>query len=173
MSQESMNLNYGRHCVVESSDMHFLATILESEFHSFSLCVADLQTWPSYDDFVMERDGYFIGLSWAGENVVQVDGPLRLFMRWVDLSGSLCSLESLDDFAMRRWLRGRYPEWDVHLVRSKVTSHVADRSGLLYIPICPTGVGAWQRPIPHEQSDGASNSVLAGVIAKECLDPSE
>src|SRR5580692_4144679 len=110
MSQESMNLPYGRHCMVESSDMHFFATISESEFYDFRLCIAELHAWPSYDDFVMERDGYFMGLSWAGENVVQVEVPLRLFRRWVDLTGSPCRLGSLDDFAMRRWLRGRYPE---------------------------------------------------------------
>jgi hypothetical protein len=40
MSQESVNLNYGRHCVVESSDMHFRATILEPELHDFKLRVA-------------------------------------------------------------------------------------------------------------------------------------
>lgn len=170
MSQESVNLNCGRHCVVESSDMHFLATISEPEFHEFALRLPELQAWPSYDDFVMERDGYFMGLSWAGENVVQVEVPLRLFVRWVDLTGSPCSLQSLDDFAMRRWLRDRHPEWHVQLVRSKAISPVVDRGGPLYIPICPTGVDAWQKRLPPEQ---ASNNVLSGVIAKECLDPAE
>jgi hypothetical protein len=172
MSQESVNLNCGRHCMVESSDMHFLATILEPEFNDYRLCMAELKGRPSYDDFVMERDGYFMGLSWAGENVVQVEVPHRFFMRWVDLTGSPCSLESLDDFAMRRWLRARYPEWNVRL-RSKVTPRVADQSGLLYIPVCLTAVEAWQRHLFPIQSDGAFNSVLAGFIAEECLDPAE
>jgi hypothetical protein len=151
--------------------MLFLATILEPEFNEFRLYVAELQAWPSYDDFVMERDGYFIGLSWAGENVVQVEVPLRLFMRWVDLTGSPRSLESVDDFAMRRWLRARYPEWNLHLVRSKATSGVADRSGHLCIPICRTAVEARQEGILPVRSEEASNSVLVDVIAKECLDP--
>ena len=55
--------------MVEVSEMHFLATILESEFQQFSLYVTELQAWPSHGDFVMERDGYFMGLSWAGESV--------------------------------------------------------------------------------------------------------
>ena len=159
--------------MVESSEMRFLATILEPEFYMFKLCVGELQAWPSFEDFAMERDGYFIGLSWAGENIVQVEVPLRLFTRWVDLTGSACSLESLDDFAMRRWLRARYPEWNLHLVRSKAPSRVADRSGLLYIPFCLTAVEAWQKQLLPVQSDEASNNVLARVIAKECLDPAE
>jgi hypothetical protein len=153
--------------------MHFFATISEPEFNAFRMSVVEIQAWPSYDDFVMERDGSFMGLSWAGENVVQVEVPLHLFMRWVDLTGSPCNLESLDDFAMRRWLRAKYPEWSVHLVPSKATSRVAGRSGLLDIPICRTAVEAWQKRLLPAQSDGASISVLAGVIAEECLDPAE
>jgi hypothetical protein len=161
--------------MVESSDMRVLAMISEAEFEEFVLYLPDLRAWPSYDDFVMERDGYFIGSSWAGENVVQVEVPLRLFRCWVDLTGSSCSMESLDDFAKRRWLRARYPEWNMQLVRPEATSRVADRSGPLYIPVCLTAVEAWQRRILRVPAGSASTGGrdLARVIAEECLDPAD
>jgi hypothetical protein len=154
----------------ESSDMRFMATILESEFHDFSWYLAELQAWANYDEFIMERDGSFLGLSWAGETIVQVEVPLRSFMRWVELTGSPCSLKSLDDFAMRRWLRAKYPERSVRLVRSTAASPLGDIGDYLDIPVCLTAVEARERRLPPEQSDEASDNTLAGVIARECLD---
>jgi hypothetical protein len=154
----------------EPSDMRFMATILESEFHDFSWYLAELQAWSNYDEFIIERDGSFLGLSWAGENIVQVEVPLRSFMRWVDLTGTPCSLKSLDDFAMRRWLRAKHPERSVRLVRSTAASPSGDIGDFLDIPVCFAAVEVRKRRLLPEQSDEASDSILAGVIARECLD---
>ncbi len=170
MSRETVNLIYGQECVAETTEMVFLATIFEREFHEFRAFVEDLRAWPGYDDFVMERDGYFIGLSWAGEHVVQVEVPLRSFARWVDLTGSPRDLRGLDDFAMRRWLRANHPDWDTHIVSSKAAAAAASR-GLLDIPFFLSEGEARRKRLPIIQTGGASNDVLAGVIARECLDP--
>jgi len=170
MPVESETLTYGRHCMDEPSDMQVLATILESEFPDFSWYLAELQAWSSYDDFVMERDGYFLGLSWAGENIVQVEVPLLWFMRWVDLTGSPCTLKSLDDFATRRWLRAKYPERSLRLVWPPATSPIGESGDFLDIPVCLTPVEARKKHSLPVQSDEASDNVLAGVIARECLD---
>jgi hypothetical protein len=154
----------------EPSDMRFMATILESEFHDFSWYLAELQAWSNYDEFVMERDGSFLGLSWAGETIVQIEVPLRSFMRWVDLTGSPCSLKSLDDFAMRRWLRAKYPKRIARLVRSTAASASGDIDDFLDIPVCLTAVEVREKRLLSEQSEEASDSFLAGVIARECLD---
>jgi hypothetical protein len=154
----------------EPSDMRFMAMILESEFHDFSWYLAELQAWSNYDEFVMERDGSFLGLSWAGETIVQVEVPLRSFMRWVDLTGSACSLKSLDDFAMRRWLRANYPQRSVRVVRSTAASPLGDIGDFLDIPVCLTAVEIRERRLLPDQSDEASDNILAGVIARECLD---
>jgi hypothetical protein len=157
----------------ELSDMRFMATILESEFYDFSWYLAELQAWSNYDDFVMDRDGAFLGLSWAGESMVQVEVPLRSFRRWVDLTGSHCSLESLDDFAMRRWLRAKYPERSMRLVRSTAAPPLGDIGDFLDIPVCLTAVEVREKRLLLDQSDEASDSILAGVIARECLDNAE
>ncbi len=153
--------------MVEFSELHVIATISEAEFPEFSWCVGELQSWPSYDDFAMERDGYLLGLSWAGQDVVQVEVPLRSFMRWVELTGSQCSLESLDDFATRRWLRSRYPERSVRLVRSTSTPPEGERGDFLDIPVC---VEVPEKRAARKQSDEISDTVLADEIARECLD---
>jgi hypothetical protein len=171
MSQDSVGLIYGRECQVDTAETVVLASIFENEFHEFGACVEELRAWPSYDDFVMERDGYFIGLSWAGENVVQVEVPLRLFTRWVELTGSPRDLQSLDDFAMRRWLRAKYPNWEAHLVRPKAETPVDAPSGLLDIPFAITEAEASRNRLPSVEADGFSEHALAGAIAKECLDP--
>jgi hypothetical protein len=170
MPAESETLTYRRHCMDEPSDTQVIATILESEFPDFSWYLAELQAWSSYDDFMMERDGYFLGLSWAGENIVQVEISLHSFMRWVDLTGSPCSLQSLDDFAMRRWLRSKYPERRVRLVRPSALSPIGDSGAFLYIPVCLTPVEARKKHLMLVQSDEVSDNILAGVIARECLD---
>jgi hypothetical protein len=151
----------------EASDMRFMATISESEFHDFSWYLAELQAWSSYDDFVLERDGSFLGLSWAGEDVIQAEVSLRAFMRWVDLTGSPCTLKSLDDFAMRRWLRAKYPERSVRLVRSSPSGEIGN---FLDIPVSLTAVEARETRRLPEQSRETSDSILASVIARECLD---
>jgi hypothetical protein len=154
----------------DTSDAHVIATILESEFADFSWYLAELQAWSSYDDFVMERDGYFLGLSWAGENIAQVDVPLASFMRWVDLTGSPCNLKSLDDFATRRWLRAKHPERSVRLVWPTATLPTGESSDFLDIPVCLTPLEARKKHSLPVQSHEASDNVLASVIARECLD---
>jgi hypothetical protein len=159
--------------MVELPDMHFFAMISELEFTGFKFCIADLRAYPSYLDFILRRDGYFIGLSWAGEVAVQVEVPLRLFTCWVDLTGSPCTLASLDDFAMRRWVRARHPEWNMQLVSSEASSRGDDRGGLLCIPVRREAVEAWKARLVRMQSDipCAPGGDLARVIAEECLDP--
>jgi len=170
MSDESLNTACGRSCIVDSKHVRFLAMIAESEFASFKLRVSELRAWPSYDDFVMERDGYFLGLSWAGENVVQVDVPFRLFGRWIELTGAPSCLKSLDDFAMRRSLRSKHRDWRIHIVSPLETSYVAAESGLLYVPVHgDAGKKHAAAGVSAERSDDG----LAAAIAAECLDPAE
>jgi hypothetical protein len=170
MLAESVPITHGRHCMVESREVHVIATVSEREFHVFSLYVAELQGWPSYHDFTMERDGYLLGLSWAGENVVQVEVPLGSFARWVELTGSPRNLESLDDFAMRRWLRSQYPERSVRLVRATATSPAGSRNEFLDIPFCLAAAAAQETGVLPGQPEENSDADLAGVIARECLD---
>jgi len=155
--------------MVESPEVHVIATVSEREFHVFSLYVSELQGWPSYDDFTMERDGYLLGLSWAGENVVQVEVPLSSFTRWVELTGSPRNLESLDDFAMRRWLRSQYPERSARLVRSTATAP-AGTNEFLDIPFSLTATAAQEIGDSPGPSEKNPDDDLAGVIARECLD---
>jgi hypothetical protein len=170
MPAESVPITHGRHRMVEAQEVHVIATVSEREFHVFSLYVAELQRWPSFHDFAMERDGYLLGLSWAGENVFQVEVPLNAFTRWVELTGISRSLESLDDFAMRRWLRSQHPERSVRVVRSIAASPAGSRSEFLDIPVGPAANAAQEMRLSPEPSEETSDAVLAGVIARECLD---
>jgi hypothetical protein len=158
----------GRRCVVDSSQMQFLAAIAEPDFSGFKSAVAELQSWPSHEDFVLERDGFFLGLSWGGVNAVQVEVPLRAFTRWVELTGAPASILTLDDLAMRRWLRARYPHWVVTLVRLKEAACANDQKGQLEIPVYPSAAGEGQSA--PSRSDPGSDSALVSAILAGCLD---
>ena len=158
----------GRRCIIGSSETHFLATISEADFPGFRSHIESFRAWPTYNDFMMERDGCFLGLSWAGVDVVQVETPLGAFERWIELTGSQFSLESLDDFAMRRWLRAQHPEWVVSALRLNSSTISADRVDRLYIPIYPTSLEGGRR-LP-QNSDEVSDAELARGIAADCLD---
>jgi hypothetical protein len=165
-----MNLSFSSHCIVEDSEMYFQATIPEPDFEDYSSCIQELE-FRSYDDFVLERDGFFIGLSWAGDNIVQVMTPFRLFKRWLDLTGVRRSLESLDDFAMRRWLRSEYPNWSAQFIDSAEIYRAPARSDRLYIPTRDASAETWRKRGRFARSAETLQANVAGAIARECLDP--
>lgn len=156
----------GKSLVLEVGDMYFQAAIAEADFVGFRAIVPEL-IGRDYDDFVMERDGYFIGLSAAGETIVQCDVPYPLFRRWLELTGMPCQLETLDDLAMRRWLRRQHPEWEVRLVPTDDSSCKAHSGSCLYVPIAATKSEAYSDDDTLVKANLASG---AGALARECLD---
>ncbi len=163
-------LNFaGKSSVVNVGDMYFQALMSEADFESFGVLIPEL-SGRDYDDFVMERDGYFIGLSAAGETIVQCDVPFRLFQRWLDLTGLPCRLETLDDFAMRRWLRREHPEWGLRLIPTADASCEAHFGACLYVPIASINSEAYSDDQTLVKANLASGAGAARVLARECLD---
>ncbi len=120
--------------------------------------------WPTYEDFVMERDGCFLGMSWAGMSVVQMDASAASFLRWLERTAAPPELRTLDDFAMRLWLRISFPAWGVRPVG---TSLAGEANGHLEIPLPPKTLGVGGELLdPPTESVGA----LAEAIARDCLD---
>ena len=159
----------GKSSVVDVGDMYFQASVSESDFGGFSAIIPEL-IGREYDDFVMERDGYFIGLSAAGETIVQFDVPFRLFRRWLELTGMPCRLDTLDDLAMRRWLRREHPEWSVRLVPSADTSCQPHSGACLYVPIAVTKSEAYSDHETLVKANLVSGAGVARAVTRECLD---
>jgi len=75
------------------------ATIDEREFAHARKIVAGFRRWESFDDFVSERDGQFIGSACAGQIVHQVDVSIQAFEAWALHAGVSTSIKALDAFA--------------------------------------------------------------------------
>jgi len=75
------------------------ATIEEREFVHARNIVEGFDRWDSFDDFVSERDGQFIGLACAGQIVSQVEVSIRAFETWSSHSRVALSVATLDAFA--------------------------------------------------------------------------
>jgi len=77
------------------------AVLEPRDFDRARAVVDGFDRWDTFDDFVCERDGFFIGLSSAGEPAHLVAVSLGAFEQWATHSGVALSVESLDDFASR------------------------------------------------------------------------
>jgi hypothetical protein len=76
-----------------------LAVFEASDFDRARAVVDGFDHWASFDDFVCERDGSYIGLSTAGEEAHLVPVSFGAFEQWATHSGVALSVQSLDDFA--------------------------------------------------------------------------
>ena len=76
-----------------------MASLEPEDFLLARIDIDELATWDNFDDFACERDGLFIGLSCAGEDVSWSRVSARDYRQWRKHTGAKGSLASLDCFA--------------------------------------------------------------------------
>jgi hypothetical protein len=69
-----------------------------------------LWRWESYDDFVAERDGLFIGLGAGGVHARFRRVDFGEFEKWMRLTGAPATLDALDEFAAHCAFRADFPD---------------------------------------------------------------
>jgi hypothetical protein len=123
-----------------------LAVLDERDFARAQAIIGGFDRWLSFDDFVSERDGRYIGLSCAGYEPQFASISLHSFELWTLHSGISASIPALDEFAARIHEFRLYPDLPVEGVAALDWSRDADigpRDGRFRIPIAADLYEKW------------------------------
>jgi hypothetical protein len=123
-----------------------LAVLDNRDFARAQAIITGFDRWLSFDDFVSELDGRYIGLSCAGYEPQFASISLRSFELWMLHSGISSTISALNEFAARIHEFCLYPALPVEGVATMDWSRDADigaRDGRFKIPIAAALYEKW------------------------------
>jgi hypothetical protein len=118
--------------------------------HDFARAVSVIEgfdRWLSFDDYVCERDGLFIGMCCAGREALCASISIRSFERWMLHSEASASIQALDEFAARIHAFRLYPDLPVEGIAvgdwNRSGQIIGPRGGRFAIPVSQTAYEQW------------------------------
>src|SRR5277367_328181 len=130
-----------------------LAVLNEDDFARARSIIDGFERWPSFDDYVCERDGLYIGMSCAGHDAQLASISIRSFERWILHSGVAASIQELDEFAARVHAFRLHPNLPIEGIPAvdwkSSGREIRPREGRFTIPIAETLYEEWLRTLSH------------------------
>jgi len=130
-----------------------LAVLDQDDFARARSIIDGFERWPSFDDYVCERDGLYIGMSCAGHDAQLLSISIRSFERWILHSGVSPSIQALDQFAARILAFRLQPSLPVEAIPTaewkSSGEDIGPRDGRFTIPIALALYQEWLGTLAH------------------------
>jgi hypothetical protein len=130
-----------------------LALLDRHDFARAQSIIEGFDRWLSFDDYVCERDGLYIGMSCAGHDAQLASISIRSFERWILHSGVAASIQELDEFAARVHAFRLHPNLPIEGIPAvdwkSSGREIRPREGRFTIPIAETLYEEWLGTLSH------------------------
>jgi hypothetical protein len=149
--------------------------------HDFALALSAIEgfdRWLSFDDYVCERDGLFIGMCCAGREAQLVSISMRSFERWMLHSGVSATIQALDEFAARIHAFRLYPGLSVEGMPlgdwNRSSQHIWPQGDRFAIPISQALYEDWLAALSRLKlfTKPPSVDIYAGILMESWADSS-
>lgn len=102
-----------------SGDRRYVASLARDEFPAARRAISELAAVESFDEWLDEQEGSWIGLAHAGVETIAVELAVSNYLAWCAMTARTPGLATLDEFAA---LVGRYRESPGAPCRAAVTT---------------------------------------------------
>lgn len=130
-----------------------LAVLDRYDFARARSVIEGFDRWLSFDDYVCERDGLYIGMCCAGHGAQLASISLSSFERWILHSAAAASIQALDEFAARIHAFRQQPDLPVEGIPvvdwKRSDREIRPRDGRFTIPIAKAIYREWIGTLSH------------------------